>query len=115
MFDIQQGVAIALLVKRGDELADGNKRVSYYSLRGPRSTNEEGTFVGKYDWLDSHSVANTEWQPIDPVAPYYLFVPRDKEIEAEYKKGFSLKQMFLLSGVGIVAGRDHFYFCVHGR
>jgi predicted helicase len=110
VFDIQQGVAIALFVRRGDELTDGNKRVSYYSLRGPRLTNEVSHTVGKYEWLDAHSVANTEWQAIEPVAPYYLFVPRDKEIEAEYKKGVSLKDMFLVSGVGIVAGRDHFNF-----
>jgi predicted helicase len=110
VFDIQQGVAIALFIRRGDELADGSKRTRYYSLRGPRRTNEETNTIGKYEWLDAHSVTNTEWQLVDPVAPYYLFVPRDKEIEAEYKKGVSLKDVFLVSGVGIVAGRDHFNF-----
>jgi predicted helicase len=88
VFDIQQGVAIALFVRRGDELTDGSKRVSYYSLRGPRVTNEDSHALGKYEWLDEHTVENTEWQSIDPVAPYFLFVPRDKEIEAEYKKEF---------------------------
>jgi hypothetical protein len=110
VFDIQQGVAIVIFVKRGDKLADGTKRVKYFSLRGPRASNLDAMPVGKYQWLDAHSVRNTDWLSIEPMAPYYLFVPRDKATEAEYKLSFSLKEIFVVSGVGIVAGRDHFHF-----
>lgn len=110
VFDIQQGVAVAIYIKRGKGTAKKDKKVSYYSLRGPRNAQAGSNTPGKYQWLDGHSVANTHWQPVEPIAPYYLFVPRDKELEAEYSNGISLKDMFLTSGVGLVAGRDHFNF-----
>jgi hypothetical protein len=110
VFDIQQGVAIALYVKRGKTPDDYVKRVKYYSLRGPRTAQTGSNVQGKYKWLDDHSIENTQWHVVEPVAPYYLFVPRDKELDAEYSKGISLKDLVLVSGVGIVAGRDHFNF-----
>src|SRR5258708_1444443 len=81
VFDIQQGVAISLFVRRGDELSDGTKRVSYYSLRGPRRSSDDSNAIGKYEWLDAHSVLNTEMQLVDPIRPDFWFVPRNKVIQ----------------------------------
>jgi predicted helicase len=110
VFDIQQGVAIVIFVKRSSELSDGVNKVCYHGLRGPRSTIVGSNALGKYQWLDAHSVSNTVWQDIEPTAPYFLFVPRSKALAEEYQHGISLKSLFQNSGVGIVAGRDHFNF-----
>jgi hypothetical protein len=110
VFDIMQGVAIVIFVKRGSELSDGVNRVHYQSLRGPRSSPAGSNVPGKYAWLATNSVATTNWQSVEPLAPYFLFVPRSKTLSEEYEKGISLKMLFHNSGVGIVAGRDHFNF-----
>jgi predicted helicase len=98
-----------IFVKRAAEQS-GTNNVYYFSLRDPRSAAPGSNVIGKYQWLDAHSASSTQWQNLEPVAPYYLFVPRSKKVAAEYGRGVSLKELFDISGVGIVAGRDHLAF-----
>jgi hypothetical protein len=55
VFDITQGVAIAVFVKHGKETGDG--RVSYADLWGVRETKDK--LSGKYPWLFEHDLADT--------------------------------------------------------
>ena len=64
------------------------------------------TRESKYDWLDHHDRGNTEWQKINPVSPFYLFVPRDEALEAEYRRFTSIPEVFPVNSVGIVTARD---------
>ena len=65
VFDIQQGVAIGVFVKRKGET--GPARVYHADLYGTR--------VHKYEWLRSHDAKSTPWVEISPQGPLYLFEP----------------------------------------
>ena len=66
VFDIQQGVAICLFIKRADG-ADGPARVFHADLWGGREVEPDG---GKYGWLATNDVASTPWVELAPqVAP----------------------------------------------
>jgi len=96
VFDIQQGVAICLLVKEPDnkEIA----RVHYSELWGIRA--------GKYQILSEINVNNTEWDELEPHSPYYLFVKSDETDMAEYMQGWKVTDIFPVNSVGIVTARD---------
>ena len=97
VFDIKQGVAIALYIKNS-KLKD--KKVFYADLYGLREY--------KYQWLDRHTINNVNWQEIKPVSPYYFFVPRNTALLDEYKKYWKITDIFPVNSVGIVTARDDF-------
>ncbi len=71
VFDIQQGVTIALYIKPAEPIKE--KRVYYADLWGLRSE--------KYRYLLENDIGTTKWQELKPVAPYYFFVPKEFVIE----------------------------------
>lgn len=97
VFDIQQGVAISIFVKR-----QNNKKHSaniYHSdLYGLRDY--------KYSWLNFNSIDKTQWYKLKPQAPFYLFVPQDTDLLAEYEQGCKVTDIFPVNSVGIVTARD---------
>ncbi|HKJ69395.1 MAG TPA: type ISP restriction/modification enzyme, partial [bacterium] len=95
VFDIQQGVAIALLRKI-------NKRQEV--LRGDRY----GVRADKNDWLEHHTISNTDWTKLQPQSPFYFFKEQDYELAEKYNKHISVNELFPLNSVGIVTARDHF-------
>ncbi len=96
VFDIEQGVAIALLVK-----APGlPRRVFHADLHGRRQE--------KRKWLGKHDRATTEWTEIAPRAPAYLFVPAGEGEEETYGRWPALPEIFPLHSAGIVTARDDF-------
>ena len=107
VFDIQQGVAIGIFVKRaGDD--NGPARVFHADLWGERET---GDGDGKYGWLAANDVGTTEWTELAPKPPLYLFVPRDEALIEEYEAAWSIPQIFSPNGdpaPGIVTTHDQF-------
>jgi len=97
VFDIKQGVAIALFIKN-DDFPD--KKVFYADLYGLRGD--------KYSWLDRHTVNSTKWQVIKPVSPFYFFIPKNNELLEEYEKYRKITDIFPVNSVGIVTSRDNF-------
>ena len=97
VFDIQQGVAIVLLIKKADGVP-GFATVRHADLWGSRSD--------KYEQLAEQDVDTTKWTEVSPRAPQYFFVPRDNELESEYEGGFSVPDIFPVNSVGIVTARD---------
>lgn len=97
VFDIRQGVAIAFFVKRGAK----KKRdaILHHAER-------YGTRESKYDYLDDHDLGSTEWKQITPRSPFYIFIPRDDALEAEYLRFVSVPEIFTVNSVGIVTARD---------
>ena len=93
VFDIQQGVAVCLFVKQGDD-ADLPARVFHADLWGERDTGLEG---GKYGWLVANDVGPTQWAQLTPRSPFYLFVPRDATLAGEYETGWRLDDAFLVN------------------
>ena len=102
VFDIQQGVAVGIFVKRANG-GGGPPRVLHADLWGGRG--------GKYDWLTANDIASTGWTELDPKAPHYLFVPRDEALSEEYEGAWSLPSIFSPNGdpaPGIVTTHDQF-------
>ncbi|GAB4549393.1 MAG: hypothetical protein OHK0023_13830 [Anaerolineae bacterium] len=96
VFDIQQGVCISLFIKR--EGAPTPAKIHYADLWGSRKD--------KYAWLDSHEMDNTDWQTLAPSTPFYLFVPQNTDLRAEYEQGWKVTDIFPVNSVGIVTARD---------
>jgi hypothetical protein len=91
VFDIQQGVAIGLFVKR-TRGSDKKTAVRYADLWGVREVVEEGIdgpmiVGGKYHWLWTADASTTQWEKIEPVAPFYTFIPQQTDIRDEYHGG----------------------------
>ena len=102
VFDIQQGVAIGLFVKRADgdeELA----RVFHADLWGER---QRALYGGKYRWLASNDIESTSWEELTPKLPRYLFIPRDETLAEEYEAGWAIPDVFPVNSVGIVTAKD---------
>ncbi|GAB1406432.1 DNA methyltransferase [Thermomonas brevis] len=88
VFDIQQGVAIGLFVRTGQNAYDEGHRARVWrgDLYGPR---EE-----KYAALDNGDVASWEWAAVEVKEPAFLFNFRDEKIVQEYERNFRLGEVF---------------------
>jgi len=75
-------------------------RVFYADLWGLR---EE-----KYDYLLKNDVTTTGWQELQPIAPYYFFVPKDFSLQDEYEKFCKITEIFREWSSGVQTHRDHF-------
>lgn len=98
VFDIQQGVAIALYAKL--ENPPEKKKIYYADLWGSR---EE-----KYEYLFGNDLQTTEWQELKPIAPYYFFVPKDFALYTEYEQFWKVTDVFKQWSSGVKTHRDHF-------
>jgi hypothetical protein len=96
VFDIQQGVAISLFIKR-----KGLERKVFHSERW-------GLRENKYDWLLENDIKTTKWQEIKPKSEFYLFIPRDESLLETYNKYPRITDIFPTNSVGIVTSRDNF-------
>ena len=107
VFDIQQGVAIGVFVKRAG-VGDGAARVFHADLWGKREGGDGG---GKYGWLTSNDIDSTQWSELAPRKPLYLFVPRDEALLEEYEAAWPVPGIFSRNGdpaPGIVTTHDQF-------
>ena len=102
VFDIQQGVAVCLMVRSADS-ADHPGHVLQADCYGER---DAGPDNGKYEWLVDHDVTSTEWAELVPQSPRYLLVPRDETLADEYEEWWDINEVFPVSSVGIVTARD---------
>ncbi len=96
VFDIQQGVAVALFVKRKGL----KKGISHSELWGVRED--------KYKWLNKNDIRSTRWKKISPKSEFFLFKPRDEKLSAVYEKYQKITDIFPVNSVGIVTSRDDF-------
>lgn len=97
VFDIQQGVAVCLMVKEADK--DQSCRIHYSDIWGLRES--------KYKQLTEDDLATSEWSELLPSSPYYLFVKRDEAELEEYMRGWKVTDIFPINSVGIVTARDN--------
>jgi predicted helicase len=101
VFDIMQGVSIALFVKQPFlDNTPRQTRIWYADLYGLRDK--------KYDYLLNHNVKKTRWQELKPAEPYFFFVPKEFEGEKEYQRFWSITEIFKEFSSGIKTHRDHF-------
>ena len=98
VFDIKQGVGIAIFVKK--EKKEKETAVFYQDLFGFREV--------KYNYLLENDVKTEKWQKLVPKEPYYFFVPKELDNEEEYQRFCSLEQIFVVYNSGVKTHRDHF-------
>ena len=95
VFDIRQGVAIALLIKE-NEL---KKKVLHSELWGLREQ--------KYNWLLQNDIETTEWKKIQPKSElYYLFSPKDEKLLKNYHVNPKITDVFPINSVGFLTHKD---------
>ncbi|GAA7746915.1 hypothetical protein HpCOL16_11850 [Helicobacter pylori] len=103
VFNIMQGVSINLFVKKAQATKQKIlQKIYYYDVYGERAE--------KYAFLAQNDLNSIEWLELAPRAPFYLLIPQETPLLEEYEQGFSVKDMFQISSVGIVTGRDHVVF-----
>jgi len=115
IFDIQQGVAIGIFVKREKYKALSQTATIYYAeLWGPREEYQQvgksydRVVGGKYHWLAANDVTTTEWIKLIPETPFYLFVPQNTDLWGEYESGKGLTEIMPVNVLGFQTHRDHF-------
>lgn len=96
VFDIRQGVAIMLMIKKPGL----DKKVAHSEVWGLREK--------KYEWLMENDCKSTAWKPIAPRSESYLFVPRDEKASEKYESFPKITDIFPVNSVGIVTARDKF-------
>ena len=103
VFDITQGVAIALFVKR--LRPRGECRLHYADLWGRRQD--------KYDALLDRDVGNTKWKRIRPAEPFFAFTRVKTEAKANYEAGWSVRDVFVAGSNGVQTSRDNLVIALH--
>jgi len=96
VFDIQQGVALIVAVRKGagsDELAE----VWHGDLWGSRK--------GKGDALSIKSKSDLSSRPY-PQSDEFLLVARDYALLQKYERGFSIDDLLIVSSIGVVTASD---------
>lgn len=99
VFDIKQGVAIFIGIKR-KESNNSKAKIFRADCFGSRQT--------KFIFLNATTIDSVKWKEVLPVAPIYEWISRDNLIQIEYQKGFSVSELFPISSVGVVTSRDSF-------
>jgi hypothetical protein len=98
VFDIQQGVSIALFIK--DKHQKDLGKIFYQDVYGMREK--------KYEYLSKKDIKSTKWERLKPSEPYYFFVMKDFSHQASYDKLWSIPEIFIQSSSGVKTHRDHF-------
>ncbi len=98
VFDIMQGVAITFFIKTGRKRSNQLAEVAHYDLFGKRDF--------KYDFLYSNSIQSITWSELNPVSPYYFFIPKSQAGIGKYNTGIKLSDLFKNNNVGFVTAND---------
>ncbi|WP_231215426.1 type ISP restriction/modification enzyme [Helicobacter pylori] len=98
VFNIKQGVSINLFVKKAQTT---KQKIHYYDVYGERAE--------KYAFLAQNDLNSIEWLELTPRKPFYLLLPLETRLLGEYEQGFSVKDMFQISSMGIVTGKDRIF------
>ncbi|WP_000910971.1 type ISP restriction/modification enzyme [Helicobacter pylori] len=98
VFNIMQGVSINLFVKKAQAT---KPKIFYYDVYGERAE--------KYAFLAQNDLNSINWLELAPREPFYLLIPQETPLLDEYEQGFSVQDMFQISSVGIVTGKDRIF------
>ena len=105
VFDIQQGVAILIAIKHRQS---GNNNSGALSQTPAQIFHGDlwGTREQKYEKLFESSLANLDWQQLNPQVPHYAFIRHKTELQEQYYQGFAIHEFMPINSVGIVTSRD---------
>lgn len=98
VFDIQQGVSIAIFVKEAGKKETA--KIHHADLYGLRKN--------KYEWLSENDIEKTDWKEAKPQKPFYLFTPQDTKSLNEFDKYQKITDVMKLNVLGFQTHRDDF-------
>ncbi|EIE03150.1 type ISP restriction/modification enzyme [Leptospira licerasiae] len=98
VFEIAQGVALSIFIKKKNGEVKEPARIFYSELLGDRET--------KYKWLREHDLSDTNWNQIEPSKDLCLFVPQDSKRRIEYEKYPKITEIMPSHSVGLLTARD---------
>ena len=98
VFDIRQGVAITLFIKKQGEKK--GCKVYHSEIWGLREK--------KNNRLSKDEIKTIKWQNLSPKSEFYLFIPRDERLLEQYENYPKITEVFPLNGVGMTTARDRF-------
>jgi predicted helicase len=96
VFDIEQGVAISVFIKRKGL----DKKIFHADFWGKR--------LEKYQKSLVEDLQSIEWKEVKATTPFYLFTPQNEELKTNYSKFYALNDIFLKNSLGIFTHRDYF-------
>lgn len=94
VFDIQQGVSITLAIKGKD------KYINHSHLYGLRKY--------KYNVLAENTVNTTNFKEVKPQSEFYLLIPQNTDLFAEYEQYFKINDILPVNVLGFQTHRDNF-------
>ena len=97
VFDIRQGVAIALFIKNKKNKDSKVFHLDKYGLREEKS-----------EWLDNNEFNEKNYHEIKPASPWYFFIPRNTLYIQKYLEWKRIDEIFPVNVTGIVTARDKF-------
>lgn len=111
VFDIQQGVAIGIFVKRqsSENEASVVRHAHLWGLRevfGNNAQEEKTPVSGKYVWLRENAIETTPWSLLMSQPPFYLFVPQQSDLLSEYEKGWKVPDFLPVNSGCMNTARD---------
>jgi len=97
VFDIKQGVAIFLGIKK-NKLKNTDTKIFISHCFGSRHN--------KFNYLSENKMNSVNWERLIPSAPNYEWVIRDEKNKREFANRISVTDLFITNSVGIVTARD---------
>jgi predicted helicase len=97
VFDIRQGTAIALFVKKGNVKGGKIFHRDNFGLRKE-----------KYIWLENHKLNKKDYSILAPEKPWYFFIKRNTRQIQHYQEWLKVSEIFPLFSTGIKTHRDDF-------
>lgn len=97
VFDIRQGVAIALFIRNKQRK---KSQVFHTDLFGLRDK--------KYKWLEVNKFKKTRYRKIEPESPWYFFIQRKTRHIKQFLTWNRIDEIFTFNINGIVTARDRF-------
>lgn len=96
VFDIEQGVAVGLFVRK--QHSNREKNVYRADIYGSRES--------KYRTLWEEDISTTKWTEVKPKTPFYFYTEQNEELQPEYQSGWVTAKIFPVNSVGIQTARD---------
>ena len=120
VFDIMQGVCISIFVKLDSHNKPKARTKNEVGIKWATYTNNPkcqvfyydiyGSRKEKYDFLSKYNLDSIEWENLNPQDKHYIFIPQDKKALKSYEKAWSVKDIFIMQGLGICTYRDTFCY-----
>ncbi len=98
VFDIMQGVSIALFIKMKPN--KDKCKVYHSEVWGIREH--------KYNWLKKNDINKVTWKELKPKSEFYLFIPRAEGLLKSFNKFIKLTDIFQIKNTGVITSRDKF-------